>query len=301
MAEVQAAVHISIDIQMPIEAYFPAGAKLGTVLLVFCISLILFHAVLVYWVKIGKIGWKIVDYVWVSMAALGLIGSVGQVRQLMATNFARRFDQMSPLEYDQLRYTMERYKAGAGGACRTFVRSDWSPPKEEFERMQREYDAVCDWFKKVAERIVLEVPIKTIDPKFIPSSPSVTDKDLQRQIAEFHRDLDQHNESAQERASLDKAAERSDIEWTWLILSPPLLAIAVALRLTKVTGEIRLERRTTPVSNAPVVEASIVPVVLEKPPEIDASAKEVVSQSGPPDAAPSETSVNAKRDQPAKE
>jgi hypothetical protein len=277
---------------MPIEAYFPPGAKLGTVLLVFFISLILFHAVLVYWFKIGKIGWKIVDYVWVSMAALGLIGSVGQARQLMASNFARRFDQMAPLAYDQLRYTMERYKTGVGDACRTFVRGEWSPPKEDLERMQREYDAVCDWFKNVAERIVLEVPIKTIDPKTIPSAPSVAGKDLNRQIAEFQRDLAQHNEAAQERASLDKAAERSDIEWTWLILSPPLLAIAVALRLTKVTGEIRLDRQIPLTTKAPVAEMPVTTAV-DKPPE------EVVDQSGPPEAAPSETS--AKPDQPPKE
>ena len=158
--------------------------------------------------------------------------------------------------------------------------------------MQREYDAVCDWFKNVAERIVLEVPIKTIDPKTIPSAPSVAGKDLNRQIAEFQRDLAQHNEAAQERASLDKASERSDIEWTWLILSPPLLAIAVALRLTKVTGEIRLDRQIPLTTKAPFAEMPVTTAV-DKPPE------EVVDQSGPPEAAPSETS--AKPDQPPKE
>lgn len=219
---------------------YPAAASYEWVAGVFFLSLVLFHGVMVHWLKISKRGWSIVDYFWVSLTALGLIGTVGQVRQTIAVVVAQRFDRLAPIVYDPARFYLDWYKVGNGPACRTFVRSEWSPPKEQFDRIQKEYDSVCAWFKDTTAQIPVTVPIQPTDLSSLLHEPVVTDVDLKRQLEEFRQALVKHNESAGIRANIANDAARSDLDWTWLLLSPFLIAVGVALRLTKVTGELRL-------------------------------------------------------------
>ncbi len=179
---------------MPNVIAYPAAASYGWVVGVFFLSLALFHGIMVYWLKIGKRGWKIVDYIWVSLAGLGLIGTVGQVRQTMAVVVSQRFDQLAPIVYDPARFFLDWYKEGNGPACRTFVPSEWSPPKEQFDRTQKEYDRVCAWFKDTTANIPVIVPIQPIDLSTLLPEPVVTDVDLNRQLEEFRQALVKHNE-----------------------------------------------------------------------------------------------------------
>ena len=59
---------------------FPAFTNVWVVSSIFVAKLIFLHAVLVFWLKLGKCAWKIVDYIWLSLAALGIFGAAGQAR-----------------------------------------------------------------------------------------------------------------------------------------------------------------------------------------------------------------------------
>ena len=67
------------DLQMPLFA------SLGGMLLVFCTFLIIFHLLCVWPRSSSKFEWKILDYVWLAITLLSLIGLTGTVRQNFAT------------------------------------------------------------------------------------------------------------------------------------------------------------------------------------------------------------------------
>jgi len=54
---------------------FPAFTNVWVVLPIFAAEVVLFHLFLVLWLKIGKRAWKIVYYIWLSLAR-GLAGEV---------------------------------------------------------------------------------------------------------------------------------------------------------------------------------------------------------------------------------
>ena len=61
-------------------------------------------------------------------------------------------------------------------------------------------------------------------------------------VDSLHQSVDVYNLVVREHAGLLESQEKSEFERTLAMLSPLLLAVALALRITKVTGEIRLER-----------------------------------------------------------
>ena len=134
------------------DASFPPFANTMTVLIIFAAELVILHLILVVWFRLGKVAWKAVDYVWLGFAAFGLIGAAGQARQLIANNIAGLAQQQVQGAYALFRSSLDLYSS-EGPVCRTFVRSAYSPPREEFDRAQKDYDAVCQWFKQVAAKL----------------------------------------------------------------------------------------------------------------------------------------------------
>jgi hypothetical protein len=55
--------------------------------------------------------------------------------------------------FDDLRRVAADYSSH-GLICTTFVRSEFSPPPEEFNQTQREYDKSCEWFKQTASEAI---------------------------------------------------------------------------------------------------------------------------------------------------
>src|SRR5438309_1625150 len=112
-------------------------------LCVFAISLLVWHIVLIRVWPLSKTGWKKVDYWWVSLALLGVIGNVGANRREVAKN-------LFALAQSRMNFAESRVKEsiafGHGPAlCRKFVRSEFSPPSTKFDDTQKEFDEMCAW------------------------------------------------------------------------------------------------------------------------------------------------------------
>jgi len=58
-----------------LEPHFPLGASLATVLAVFAFFLVAFNVILVRWLKLGRVAWKRIEYVWLGFAALAWIST----------------------------------------------------------------------------------------------------------------------------------------------------------------------------------------------------------------------------------
>jgi hypothetical protein len=222
----------------------PAFTNVWVVLSIFAAEVVLFHLLLVFWLKIGKRAWKIVDYVWLGFAALGIFGAAGQARQLVANNMTSTLNQQAQVSYMQLVSFVGQY-SNEGAVCRTFVRSQYSPPPAEFERIQKDYDSVCHWFWDVQRTIPSAADnfyngIESVDPRNLAPEPTVPERDLNEVLRAFYKQRDIYNEDAKRYADVLGATKHSPVENLLILTSPLLLTFALALRITKVTGEIRL-------------------------------------------------------------
>jgi hypothetical protein len=209
------------------------------VLFIFCAALAGFHLALVYWGHLDKLWWKRVDYIWLGLTALGLIGVTAQARQLVAGNLLPYTDDRVNFAYKVVQLEVHDYGTEDGRlVCRTFIRSAFSPPPDEFQRTQDEFNRACEWFKQVAA--IIQSPSGEIDTNSFPLKPTVSESALIDAFSQFDRAINNVNSEIRGRALLRSSATRSGSEDFLTIFSPLLLALALALRITKVTGEIRL-------------------------------------------------------------
>jgi len=221
----------------------PFFTSLRVILLVFVGALVIFHVVFVFIAKLDKKAWKWVDYFWLSFALIGLVGQVAESRRITATGFRSMSEAKVESNFRILRDRIDFY-ANSEAFCRQPVRTASSPPEEEFNRIKLEFDRACAWAKKYASTMP-----RTVQPPFAEvawneftyaqnEASSVTKGSMDS----IHQSVDDFNLLVREHAGLLESQEKSEFERTLAMLSPLLLAVALALRITKVTGEIRLER-----------------------------------------------------------
>jgi len=188
------------------------------------------------------LAWKKVDYVWLSLALLGVIGGVGSARQAAALD---RLEGATRIVGREAAGVEAAVKFGVSGAvCRAFERSEYSPPEAEFQVLQRRFDELCAWFGDATKRTAMVLtqgtwpltieqlggrpaPIDPVDVWFI--------QQLQDQVSRF-------NSAKLVAQDLEIATQSDQVQIALQRLGPFLLALGLALRVTKVTGEVALAR-----------------------------------------------------------
>ncbi len=134
-------------------------AKPGFILLLFLGELLILHVLFIAipFLRLKKTGWAVMQYLVIALALLGLLSAVSNARQLVAQGMLSISGSHLGFEFRDLRQRVDLYSS-PGIVCRTFVRSEYSPPPEVFDRTQREYDELCQWFKSVAGALPHELP-----------------------------------------------------------------------------------------------------------------------------------------------
>jgi hypothetical protein len=228
----------------PHDLYLPFTANQLVVLAIFVGSLFAFDVVLVRWLKLSKIAWKHVDYIWLGFAALGLFGSVSQVRMASATGQLDMYEARAMHSFESVRNSVTLYASSPGAICRTFVRTEYSPPPDELQRIQSEFDTTCAWVKQMNKSLSKHdmSPPKPVDRTTLPSRPNVTVNMLKEIYLSLDNQFGYFDQSMEDFETIHEASKKSSMETLLVFLSPFLLAIALALRITKVTGEIKHER-----------------------------------------------------------
>lgn len=226
-----------------LEPWSPLGGRLGVVLGSFVLLTIILHVVFVYWRPQSKRWWKCVDYVWLGFATLGIIGAVAEVRKSAATSQLGIYQDLASHALSDVHKHAEFLSQSPGAVCRTFTRSEYSPPAAEFQRIQQEYNEVCNWARKTVSSLPREAstPPSILDTGSLPQRPAITEPALVDMTDYFYHQIDSYNTLVQTVRGLATSSKRDDIEWTLVVLGPFLLATALAIRLTKVTGELRYE------------------------------------------------------------
>ncbi len=169
---------------------------------------------------------------------MGLLGIASDVRVSVAANWVEYEKARAIGILESLDYIAQ--DAGNSYFCMKFNRTEFSPPN--LEDIQRQYDAACKWRKEIA-RI-----LKSIDKDKTPAiafedlpPPTFNSGPLNETVDWLRERLKDYGDQLSTLEETKIAAEISPLESTLKYFSPFLLCAALAIRVTKVTGEIRYE------------------------------------------------------------
>jgi hypothetical protein len=210
-----------------------------SILGLFVVALAAFHLLFVIWFPLDRIGWKKVDYVWLLLALIGIIGAAGSVRQELARNLGDTARDRVDVGAASVKSALQ---FGRGPAiCRTFIETDHSPPRVIVDDFTRGFDKECRWFRDAGERLPT-TPFAKLQmlrlQDFGASPPMVGDTWA---IENLKTSIDLYDAAVAKQADLSHAASRSNMEFALQVFAPTAIVVGLALRITKVSGEIKLE------------------------------------------------------------
>lgn len=221
------------------EMSLPWFTDFKTIFFVFLIFLLIFHILFIKIFQFSSIAWKRIDYIWLSMAFFGMLSSVGSGREVVSKN-------MLELERNwlnsQRELIVDNLKSGTSIAvCRQFIQSQYSPPPDEFKKMQMEYDAQCEWFKNSHTRFqALQNDSNDLDlHTLFGVYPAGGEQDRYKSLLDL---VNKYNLQLNSVKNLEVSARTTDFELFVRLLGPAFLAIALAMRMTKVTAEVISEK-----------------------------------------------------------
>lgn len=200
------------------------------------------HLVFIKLLKMSAIAWKVVDYIWLGMAALGLITSSSRVDQYISIELLNNLEipRMESI-YRSLRYWVDSAASSESGVCLTRVRSELSP--DEFYDMVDEQQTQCSYFRALDASLPASVssPFEHLsDIGYIPYAGSTKYENFYLEtLQQYAEEYEEQRRLVRER---ELSAQTSDIEALMMIFGPILLCFALALRMTKVTAEIKNEK-----------------------------------------------------------
>ncbi len=206
--------------------------------LFFLFVLSLLHIVLIFLMKVDDVGWKKIDYIWLSATGLGLLAASAQADTFLSRVYLENsITPSTKQQYQMLRFGITEVASKGVFACRTFTRSVASP--DDFDKTVEEYRKLCEQVKVLNNTL----PSKVSSP--FPSLQELGYKQLEGDRNYVAWELEQLESYAQNYHDAQSrwsefydSSQKSGWETFFTILGPLLLSLALALRITKVSGEL---------------------------------------------------------------
>lgn len=214
--------------------------------ILFCLVLLMafWHLVFIKCRPLNELGWKVMDYAWIPFSLLTVFSLSTTVRTDWYSVAAKLDDSARQARLKDLEATID---ASVSRLC------GWDPepgltPKQR-RSLSADYRVACASFRELRDGLDFSSPARKVG--FLLLLPdSLTDRRAGLQLAAANDELDRIAQSyenflhAIQRQEISKRlASRSDTEAIAAVFALLFLLLAVSLRLTKVTGEVRLQLR----------------------------------------------------------
>jgi hypothetical protein len=183
---------------------FPWTASFTIIFAVFVVCLLAFDIVLVRWFKLGKQGWKRIDYVWLGFGALGLIGAVSQARMYAADDQLGLYQARAATMFHAFRELVAMNSKSQGAAC----------DRSTGTRAGDEYKKVCDWVRALDVKLASAEPLnwKPIPLEDLGDRPQLTLADPRDIVDGIYRQLSYYNDRACVAVDLAESAKHNEFE-----------------------------------------------------------------------------------------
>lgn len=194
-----------------------------------------FHLWFMRFWKLSKRQVKKLDYWWLGFTSLGLITATGQLRQLKTSWEIPRLE--SHVDFSS-QFNRRSIRTSLQYVSLLDVPNDYSPPN--IDEINRERLMLRSWM----EQLYTGLPDSAAREGYIAyratlSLPALRDSSHKREAQEVLDNVDDIALNEGHLAAAKIKAEPSDLELALQFFTPVLFALALALRFTKVTLELR--------------------------------------------------------------
>ncbi|WP_140218588.1 hypothetical protein [Pseudomonas oryzihabitans] len=191
---------------------------------------------------LGDIGWKRVDYIWIIAGSLGVVTQIIQIQaQIVSTELStqRTLDNLASMNLNRAAFELSD-----SSVCLTRTEEK----KSNFRNLEKkELMRACKKFKEFApnspNQIELKIAMILNKKEIEDSAENYKTPLIKTKIESFKKAFAAYEKQLNETSKINnKAIEYNRVIQKLIITTPIILAIAIALRLAKVTGEIRLKK-----------------------------------------------------------
>ncbi|NOI67435.1 hypothetical protein [Vibrio sp. 99-8-1] len=214
------------------ESEFMLSNSLHFVLLTSALVLA-FHLPIWCGFNLCKRRWKYIDYLWPLLAGIGMLGAVSEIRSVVAGNWAATEQTRAVTTLESIHdFSVRQIR---GDMCSGIT----SVSGEDI------YSDPCRWYLSIAKQL------KSLDFSSLPQvsrrsfpTDGLSLEWIEDDVVWVKGMLEQYNQQKNQYNKTISAQVKHPMEQVFWYISPYLVCFAVALRLAKVTGELKLEKQT---------------------------------------------------------
>jgi len=214
------------------------------ILLLFILSALL-HLLFIRLYKLGKVGWKVVDYVWLFLAVIGTIGTVAESSKAKLNIIVEERIKDSAKLLQSI-----KSDADSGSQLPQLIKFAKEKNLNWYTDISKlDAEAYSGWCKSVTAQVadISSGKAQSLDyfKGRYPLGPDVSNISLSRRLSKSILDFAEYNSDVREIARLKEEIKSQEHKiLSSKVWSPLLLIIALALRFAKATGELIIERQS---------------------------------------------------------
>jgi hypothetical protein len=208
------------------------------------IALLVFHLLLVKYFPQNKRFWKKIDYVWVSLGIIGIFGATFSLNK-------EYFSAITPWHQNSLKLVYNEYVDRIESQRNYFLDENGFDYKAFSDKEQAKkfiqagefYDRLLKMSIDYKNFILVEEDFRFVDSIAKKHNSGFVDVSDDGFLKSNHKlstfMLERIIEESNEISLAKDGARRGDFNWMLLFISPYLFALAVAIRITKITAELK--------------------------------------------------------------
>ncbi len=185
----------------------------------------------------SSVFWKRSDYVWLTLVGVGLLSGAGDVQRFITGNSV---DVQAARAAFDFRFLKEHVEAAEAVYCRSSAGGQ--KPSAPLDDSERERAQLCRWYGeirlKLPDKVGPEFP-RIVLPEAVGPGKSSESQSAQASVRKILRS---YEDSRAEMVRMREGIGRSALDSLLFALGPIALIAGLALRLTKATAEVRMER-----------------------------------------------------------
>lgn len=258
---------------------------------------------------LSDIAWKRVDYIWLSIALLGVLASSGRASHEFTKAEIPLLEPVTYFSFQTLRHDIEYGASPGSEGCAPRIHTSFSPP--DYDDIRKAQQHLCEQFRKLDSDVPKSLALAgtkfpALDQlKFQPlSEDELCLKYEKREIERLKADAARYEKDRQiYNAKLEEERNQEDSPLILMDLGigPLLVGLAIAIRLTKTAGEIRNkneEMRNKVGSQIEASKAEKPKAETSKTAEAQSEPKAPVATPVSPAAAPPQPKIEARTSAP---
>lgn len=204
-------------------------------LLFFLTILLLMHAPFLWHKNLSKKAWKKIDYLWLFAALIGIISLASEQRIDTAKRWFEIEEHRLKFLFSQIKYDLD--PSIHSYFCTDSIRTEYSP--DNFDEIERNRKLECKWMMD-ANKSISQYDVNDHPAIDFENLPSRSFKPMYPDIYEhLKQTINDYNKQRFILLDMKELSQKNNFEKSLFSLAPFLLLFALALRITKVTGELR--------------------------------------------------------------